>query len=253
MSQLEPPRLSAKKRQFIASSVLVLISLIALLVGTKYVFTSYVTARGLAEIRQQDYVAAENSFRMNLYANWYERWRSPYNVGVALYHQRSWVRSQEQFQAALEYAPEDKKCLVALNLAWSYEAYGDDLARRSDLVKASVAWRQAETVAKEAECSDGDDENNEDEDSESSASDEESMEDQQAETQARNNEKAQEAEEATAGQADDKDGESPSQEQKISDLNQVNQQAQKQRQGGGGSNQPGEGAGDGGSQGRPTW
>lgn len=257
MSRLEPRSVdvaSRRRRGWLGANVVVaVLGLVCVLVGGTFVYRSVMTSRGLAAIEERDLASAEVAFRRTLSLNWYERWRPPYNLGVALYHQNRWVLAQEQFEDALDKAPEDRICLVALNLAWSHEAEGDSYFRQKEYDKAGVAWRAAEAVAKAADCTDdeeGDDSGKDGDGSESPA--EGQLSEQQEQTESRNRGKAEDADQKAAQQAAGEGKESePTQEQKLGSLEEQNQKAAQQRQNAGSGSGPGEGAGSQGGQ--PTW
>ena len=128
-------------------------TLVCGLLGAKYVVLQVSTARGISDIRASNYVAAERAFRVNLVANWIDPWRVHFNIGVAQYGQDNWPGAQHQFAQALRQAPSNRRCSVALNLAWSYEAQGDQLAKIGHLPEAAKLWHAAEAAAKGADCS----------------------------------------------------------------------------------------------------
>ncbi len=267
MSRLEPRNVdvaSRRRRGWRGAHVVVsVLALVCVLVGGTFVFRDVMTSRGLAAIEERDLASAEVAFRRTLSLNWYERWRPPYNLGVVLYHQNRWVLAQEQFEDALDKAPEDKVCLVALNLAWSHEAEGDHYLRQKEYDQASTAWKTAEAVAKRANCADdeeGDDDSGKDGDGSESPAEgalaEGALAEEQERTESRNRGKAEEADQKaaqkTAQQAAGGGEESePTQEQRLGDLEEQNQKAAQQRQNAGTGSGPGEGAGSQG--GRPTW
>lgn len=155
MSRLVP-RGSASTRRTgqarLVMAVVVLVSLACLVLGLKLTVMQLAAARGIDSLRRGDFAQAEGWLKVNLVANWFERWRAPYNVGVALYSQGKWTLAERQFSDSLALAPGDKHCVVALNLAWSYEAEGDQFNQLGDYVQALTAWKQAEAVAKDAGC-----------------------------------------------------------------------------------------------------
>lgn len=258
MTRLEPRKVdvaSRRRRGWLGANAMVaVLALACLLVGGTFVYRSFMTSRGLAAIEERDLAGAEVAFRRTLSLNWYERWRPPYNLGVVLYHQNRWVLAQEQFEDALDKAPEDKVCLIALNLAWSHEAEGDQYLVQKKYDKASEAWKTAEAVAKKADCADekeGDDDTGTKGDGSESDS-EGVLSQQREETENRARTKAQEADRAAAQQVTADDGEpEPTEQQKLDDLAEQNQKSAEQRQNAGGGSGPGDGAGSQG--GRPTW
>ncbi len=234
-----------------------LVVLSSLLVGAKLAIAHAADARGTELMERGDYAGAERAFRTNLTANWIQPWRAHFNVGVALYHQRRWSSAQEQFAAALERAPRSKRCIVALNLAWSHEAEGDQLNMLQDFVGATESWRNAAAVAQDAGCdyeSRGEEEDAEDqggegadEGAESGQQPEEAgpdpdgdgggndgtLEEQQQRTEQRNDQKSQDAipraaEQAAATRSAEDSPTSP--EERLEQLTAANQRSQAERQ-----------------------
>lgn len=229
MRRLEP-RISTsserdRRRRFVVGAVVVVVVILTAAFGAKLALMQVAASRGLDAMARGDYLDAERSFRVNLVANWFDPWRAHFNVGVALFEQGRWPQAQEQFSTALAHAPESRRCIVALNLAWSYEAEGDQAAELGDFAGASEAWRMAEAVAEHAGCGEG---------SGGDADSDQSLEEQQAETAERAADKADDAEASAAeqqGGAGDTDRGQPSAEDRLGELEASNQQSQQHRQG----------------------
>lgn len=156
MSRLQPRNADlagrTNRRWRVLTGAAAVLTVISLLGGAKLVVMQVATARGIAAAERGDHEAAERAFRLNLVANWIDPWRTHFNLGVALYGQAKWPQAQEQFATAMRGAPGDKRCVVALNLAWSHEAEGDQHEELNDPVSALEAWKQAEEVASAADC-----------------------------------------------------------------------------------------------------
>lgn len=123
-----------------------------LAIGVKFGVTVVSNEAGRQALTRLDYAGAQSWFENNLVANWFEPWIAHYNVGVALYYQDNWWAAENQFETALPLAPEPKKCMVALNLAWTMEAKGDSLRARGDGQNAALAWGEAKEVLEKQRC-----------------------------------------------------------------------------------------------------
>lgn len=111
-------------------------------------------ARGNQLWSGRDYVGATTAYGVALQVNVAEPWVAWFNRGVAHYGQRSWQQATDDFTRAAELAPDDKQCMVRLNLAWSLEAMGDELAWTGDDAGARIYWEMARDPLVEAECRD---------------------------------------------------------------------------------------------------
>ena len=107
--------------------------------------------------RQGDHATAERWFRVGDRIDVVERWKAPYDVGVAVYSQGRWLEAAELFARARADVPQHALCRVALNEALALEVLGDHLEEAADPVGAKARWAQAQQVLAEAEgCSAGD-------------------------------------------------------------------------------------------------
>ncbi len=119
--------------------------------------------------RHGDHATAERWFRVGDRIDVVERWKAPYDVGVAVFSQGRWQEAAGLFARARADVPQHSLCRVALNEALALEVLGDHLAEADDPVGAKARWAQAQQVLAEAEGCSADDAGAED-----SGSDEES-------------------------------------------------------------------------------
>ncbi|NPC95207.1 hypothetical protein [Nocardioides sp. zg-DK7169] len=126
--------------------------------------------------RQGDHAAAERWFRVGDRIDVVERWKAPYDVGVAVYSQGRWLEAAELFARARTDVPQHSLCRVALNEALALEVLGDHLEEADDPVGAKARWAQAQQVLAEAEGCSADDAGAEDSGAEEESSSGESPE-----------------------------------------------------------------------------
>ncbi|MQW77293.1 hypothetical protein GHK92_15575 [Nocardioides sp. dk4132] len=101
--------------------------------------------------RQGDHATAERWFRVGDRIDVVERWKAPYDVGVAVYSQGRWLEAAELFARARADVPQHSLCRVALNEALALEVLGDHLEKVDDPVGAKARWAQAQQVLAEVE------------------------------------------------------------------------------------------------------
>lgn len=99
-----------------------------------------------------DYPRGEQIFARLLYLNVNEPWVAHNNRGVERYSQRNWDGAIEDFGVALKGAPKERRCHVALNLAWSHEAKGDELAQKGLAAEARESYSAGYTVLVDTGC-----------------------------------------------------------------------------------------------------
>ncbi|WP_181312273.1 hypothetical protein [Nocardioides campestrisoli] len=100
--------------------------------------------------RQGDHAAAERWFGVADRIDVVERWKAPYDLGVAVFSQRRWLESAELFARARAHVPEHSLCRVVLNEALALEVLGDELDEATDAVGAKARWAQAQQLLAEA-------------------------------------------------------------------------------------------------------
>lgn len=95
--------------------------------------------------------AAERWFTVADRIDVVERWKAPYDRGVAAFSQERWLDAAELFERARQHAPEEALCRVVLNESLSWEVLGDQLAESGDQAGARARWTRAEEVLAEAQ------------------------------------------------------------------------------------------------------
>ena len=155
MSKLVPAgaKLANVNRRRLIKTVLVnIIALLMIVAGLRAMLTYGLSAMGVRDMQEENYVNAKAVFSANRVANWYQPWLAHYNYGVSLFELRLFPEAADAFQKALPLTPDAKHCQVALNLAWSLESYGDERSYDKDYKTALQLYIQAEQVAKEGKC-----------------------------------------------------------------------------------------------------
>lgn len=110
--------------------------------------------RGRSGFADGELERASNAFAANAWLNVFEPWVSPFDQGTAEYALADYPTAKRLLEQALLGVPEEKECLVRVNLALTHEALGDvDLTdRRRDLAQAS--WREGIAVLDQGSCRD---------------------------------------------------------------------------------------------------
>lgn len=109
------------------------------------------------ESGRQSYAAGESeraaeAFGANLRLNVLEPWVAHFNKGTAHYQAEQWQLAEDEFRAALAQVPEQHACMVALDLAWTIEAQGDELAADGKSDEARARWAEARKVLDGSRC-----------------------------------------------------------------------------------------------------
>ncbi len=97
-----------------------------------------------------DPTAAERWFARADRIDVLERWRAPYDRGVAVFGQGRWLEAAELFARAQATVPEEHLCRVVLNRSLALETLGDELKERDDVAGARMRWNEAQDVLAEA-------------------------------------------------------------------------------------------------------
>ncbi|QCX28231.1 hypothetical protein [Nocardioides jishulii] len=163
--------------------------------------------------REGDHAAAESWFRVSDRIDVLERWKAPYDVGVAVMAQGRWLEAADLFARARRTVPAYALCRVALNESLALETLGDELAEADDQAGARSRWSQAQQVLAEAEgCSaeQGESGNGEAEESDSASdsdSDSESGSDADSDADAEDGEDGDGSEDGEPGEGEGSDSE----------------------------------------------
>jgi tetratricopeptide (TPR) repeat protein len=138
------------RRRLLAIGLLPL--LLALALCLKVGVMTVLDERGRSAFADGELERAGDAFGANGRLNVFEPWVSPFDEGTADYALADYPRAKRLLEEALLVVPEEKECLVRINLALTHEALGDvDLTDgRRDLAQA--AWREGIAVLDEGSC-----------------------------------------------------------------------------------------------------
>jgi tetratricopeptide (TPR) repeat protein len=149
--QADDPLAQGRRRSvLVTASVAVLVLLV---VAGALTWVQVSQALGARAWREGDALTAAHRFAAGSRLNPVERWKAPFNRGVAAYSLKAWAEAAAWFETAMDRAPEGGRCRVALNWAWTLEALGDELEAGGDHDGAGGQWRSAQAVlAKATNC-----------------------------------------------------------------------------------------------------
>jgi len=100
---------------------------VAMLVGALWIVGQLLTgASGISDFARGDFVESEETYESLLEPNLLEPYLPYFNRGDARAAQQDYTPAIDDFERALELAPQDRRCVVRVNLALSWEKLGDD-------------------------------------------------------------------------------------------------------------------------------
>ncbi|WP_028660530.1 hypothetical protein [Nocardioides insulae] len=99
-----------------------------------------------------DFPAALEDYDANRRLNVLERWIAPFDAGVAAFRTGDHQGAVARYREALTVVPEDRECVVRINLALAFEALGDDAARSGDRAAAEQHWQAGVNALAEGGC-----------------------------------------------------------------------------------------------------
>ncbi|WCC79851.1 hypothetical protein O6R08_10380 [Cutibacterium equinum] len=148
---LEPPSRRPTTRRvlrYIAAGLTALIILLAI----KFIALVAFDHLGRKSMDENKFEQAKTYFSLNLIANFFDPWQPHFNTGVAQFKLHDFQAAEKQFRLALDQAPDDKVCMVSLNLAVTLETRGDGLKAMGDLQGAQQLYGEASMIATKTEC-----------------------------------------------------------------------------------------------------
>lgn len=131
------------------------ISLAALLFAGKLLSMYGFAHQAISAYVVDDYSGSESAARGQEYANWFEPFKAPYNVGTALAGAEQLDQARAKFEEALPLASGLDVCAVRVNLALVIERQGDAARADGDGPAAAQLYGEALLVTAETpeECS----------------------------------------------------------------------------------------------------
>lgn len=118
------------------------ISVLALVLGLRIGAVLVAERIGVHEHAQGRTQSAAAWFRQGTVLNPSDPWLSWYDLGVARYDGGDLEGAETAYRHALELAPEEQRCTIGLNLAWTLEVRGDRAKQAGDLQRARAWWEQ---------------------------------------------------------------------------------------------------------------
>jgi len=126
--QADDPLVRGRRRSvLVRASVAVLVLLV---VAGALTWVQVSQTLGARAWREGDALTAAHRFAAGSRLNLVERWKAPFNRGVAAYSLKAWAEAAAWFETAVDRAPEGARCRVALNWAWTLEALRRSRRRR---------------------------------------------------------------------------------------------------------------------------
>lgn len=147
------PRI-ARRNQLFAFGIVptVVVLLLALDVGLQF----KANHDGRAAYDHKEYADAEQTFLDAAGVDLPESWVQPFNAGAAAYQDGQYDDAVAHFDSALADAPDDRECIVRVNLALTHEALGDQLRRQGSRRKSVEEFGEGRTTLEGSGCADDD-------------------------------------------------------------------------------------------------
>lgn len=115
-------------------------SILLLLLSARIALLLRHESAGLDAYEAARFASARDDFGVNRVLNPVQPWVAPFNEGDARYLLEDFEGAVSAFETALDRAPEDRECVVRVNLALAHEGVGDDALEDGDRQPAEDAW-----------------------------------------------------------------------------------------------------------------
>lgn len=150
-AQLETAqRASVARRRWWKYALISLPFVLACIVAAVYLFSLSVNAASaIAKYDSGDYAGSEADSTRQLDLNLVEKYLPYFNRGDALAADQQYTRAIDDFERALELAPEERKCDVRVNLSLSWELLGDIYEQGGFHEGAVLLYQAAQAVIEE--------------------------------------------------------------------------------------------------------
>jgi tetratricopeptide (TPR) repeat protein len=125
MARRKDPERARRRRRRILLLASVPIVIFVLLVAGKLLSLAIVNGTAIAQFERGAYDSSEETSSSLLELNLVETWIPYFNRGDAKAADEDYTSAIDDFEKALDLAPTDKQCMVAINLAHSWETLGD--------------------------------------------------------------------------------------------------------------------------------
>jgi hypothetical protein len=141
-----PPRRPSRRARRLA----LVAAALAALAGVKLVSDGWFGHRGVAAYERLDYPAAERAFERMTLVNVVERWKAPFDVGVARAADDDLDGAEAAFRRSLGIDP--TRCETRFNLAATVEAIGDDIPGGGRNPAVRQRYEDALAIATDGDC-----------------------------------------------------------------------------------------------------
>jgi tetratricopeptide (TPR) repeat protein len=101
------------------------------------------------------YADAERAFLDAAGVDLPESWVRSFNAGAAAYQEGQYADAVAQFESALGDAPDDRECMVRVNLALTHEELGDQLRKQGKPKQSLEEFGAGRTALDKGGCADG--------------------------------------------------------------------------------------------------
>ena len=125
MVRTPDPERARRRRRRILLLASIPVVIFALLVAGKLISVTVINQSALAQYARGDFDESTEQWSGMLEFNLVETWIPFFNRGDAKVGDENYTSAIDDFEKALELAPGDKKCMIAVNLAHSWETLGD--------------------------------------------------------------------------------------------------------------------------------
>ena len=131
-------------------------ALLALLVVIDVGIQLKANSDGRSSYDTQAYADAEEEFLGAPGVGLPEGWVAPFNAGAAAYKDGQYADAAAHFDAALDDVPDDRECMVRVNLALTHEALGDQQRLQGKPKQSLEEFHIGRTVLESGGCAEGD-------------------------------------------------------------------------------------------------
>jgi len=203
-----------RRRRWLMFGLTLPIALFAIFWAFKFISLAPTAQTAIDEYNDGYYVASEETSSSLLFLNVAEPYLPYFNRGDAYAADQYYGAATDDFERALELAPMDRKCDVRLNLALSWERFGDIYVQLGYYQGAVLLYEAGEKVLEDAgeECDPPDKQEQVDESNDRMESKKQDAEDQRDQQQ-----------------PDEGDGEETEQDQQLQDLQDQQDQAAQEK------------------------
>lgn len=147
------PRIARRNQLFVLG---VVPALFALLLAINVGVQLRANHDGRAAYDNKEFADAEETFLGAAGVDLPEGWVKPFNAGAAAYQDGQYADALAHFESALAEAPDDRECMVRINLALTHEALGDQLRRQGNRRQSLEKFGSARTALESGSCADDD-------------------------------------------------------------------------------------------------